>query len=160
MKSIARVLVAAIALSGLTVNLRAETNESLGSGDSASARIQEGQNAAAHDLRDPDSAKFRNGKLNGAYVCGEINATNGFGGYVGFRSFYATPTPNSGWSAAIRQDDLSQDDADWCFANINPKHRDRAWFSGYQIHRCTTMDGTFRLLYHIVCEVSRVPSPN
>lgn len=37
-------------------------------------------------LKDPDSAKFRNIKLfkNGNY-CGEINAKNELGGYVGFK---------------------------------------------------------------------------
>lgn len=46
-------------------------------------------------LKDPDSAQFRNivvrkssdGK--GIFgVCGEINAKNSYGGYVGFRPFY------------------------------------------------------------------------
>lgn len=48
-------------------------------------------------LKDPDSAQFRNlvvrkiFKDNGTVlynVCGEINAKNSFGGYVGFRPFY------------------------------------------------------------------------
>lgn len=48
----------------------------------------------ASSLRDPSSAQFRN--LHGyatsqgdRIVCGEYNAKNGFGGYVGFASFYA-----------------------------------------------------------------------
>ena len=44
-----------------------------------------------NELKDPDSAKFRNVRivtyLNGAVVCGEINAKNSYGGYVGFRRF-------------------------------------------------------------------------
>lgn len=42
-----------------------------------------------NSLKDPVSAQFRNlrgGKSNGS-VCGEINAKNSFGGYVGFQPF-------------------------------------------------------------------------
>ena len=40
-------------------------------------------------LNDPESAQFRNLELAGDAVCGEVNAKNGFGGYVGFQPFYA-----------------------------------------------------------------------
>jgi hypothetical protein len=39
----------------------------------------------ADTLKDPDSARFRNQKS----VCGEVNAKNSYGGYVGFRRFIA-----------------------------------------------------------------------
>lgn len=40
-------------------------------------------------LTDPDSAEFRNlRKLPGEAVCGEVNAKNAYGGYVGFKHFY------------------------------------------------------------------------
>lgn len=47
-----------------------------------------------HDLKDPDSAKFRGigiyksttGK-GGVTVCGEVNAKNAFGAYVGYKRF-------------------------------------------------------------------------
>ena len=42
-----------------------------------------------HSLKDPTSAQFRNvrsGKLQNS-VCGEVNAKNSYGGYVGFRKF-------------------------------------------------------------------------
>lgn len=43
------------------------------------------------DLKDPDSAKFRNihvREVDGAkFVCGEMNAKNGYGGYIGFARF-------------------------------------------------------------------------
>jgi hypothetical protein len=43
------------------------------------------------NLKDPDSAKFRNEKVyrsNGLiYVCGELNSNNSFGGYGGFERF-------------------------------------------------------------------------
>ena len=38
------------------------------------------------NLKDPDSAEFRN--QNG--FCGEVNAKNGFGGYTGFKRYIAT----------------------------------------------------------------------
>lgn len=36
-------------------------------------------------LKDPDSAEFRNQSR----LCGEVNAKNSFGGYIGFRRFIA-----------------------------------------------------------------------
>lgn len=52
--------------------------------------------AAMRDrLKDPKSADFRNVFLNSAggavVACGEVNSRNGFGGYVGFQSFVASP---------------------------------------------------------------------
>ncbi len=40
-------------------------------------------------LKDPDSAKFKNVKVSSAsgYVCGEVNAKNSYGGYTGFTKF-------------------------------------------------------------------------
>lgn len=58
-------------------------------------------------LKDPDSAKFRNERVfrtkvrhrkfgevidsTGIYVCGEVNAKNSFGGYVGYRIYWGEP---------------------------------------------------------------------
>ena len=40
-------------------------------------------------LKDPESAQFRNLLLNGQnVVCGEVNARNSFGGYSGFSAFW------------------------------------------------------------------------
>ncbi|MFD2755983.1 hypothetical protein [Comamonas terrae] len=39
----------------------------------------------AKQLKDPDSAQFRNQKG----FCGEVNAKNSFGGYIGFKRFIA-----------------------------------------------------------------------
>lgn len=47
-------------------------------------------------MKDPESVQFRNGDIHFAYqgarpvLCGEVNARNSFGGYVGFRRFVAT----------------------------------------------------------------------
>lgn len=38
------------------------------------------------NLRDPDSAKFRNQNAD----CGEVNAKNGFGGFTGYRRYIAS----------------------------------------------------------------------
>lgn len=59
-----------------------------------SAIVKQAKMLAAKDLRDPDSARFRNlgvyrwttGK-GGIAVCGDINGKNSFGGYVGYRGF-------------------------------------------------------------------------
>jgi hypothetical protein len=51
--------------------------------------------AVRHRLKDPDSMQLENvrvgpGKTAGSLtVCGEVNARNAMGGYVGMRTFYA-----------------------------------------------------------------------
>jgi hypothetical protein len=54
--------------------------------------------AAANQMKDPNSAEFRNWHAfesqNGLIVCGEINAKNGFGGYVGFTHFVGHASPD------------------------------------------------------------------
>jgi hypothetical protein len=43
-------------------------------------------------LNDPESARFRNSRPGrGGTVCGEYNAKNSMGGYVGFRAFIVFP---------------------------------------------------------------------
>ncbi|AXW48540.1 hypothetical protein CJO91_13065 [Ralstonia solanacearum] len=47
-------------------------------------------------LKDPDSAEFRDTHRGadtgtGVPLCGEVNAKNGFGGYVGYKRFIAWP---------------------------------------------------------------------
>jgi hypothetical protein len=42
----------------------------------------------ARDLKDPSSAQFRNVKRGERAVCGEVNAKNSYGAYIGFRHFY------------------------------------------------------------------------
>jgi hypothetical protein len=60
--------------------------------------VEKAKQKIADDLRDPDSAKFRklfvssftNDKgVTYFYLCGEINAKNAMGGYVGYRNFAA-----------------------------------------------------------------------
>lgn len=53
-----------------------------------SGLLDEARKEVAAQLRDPESAQFRNLKdYTEKIVCGEVNAKNGFGGYVGFSEF-------------------------------------------------------------------------
>ena len=40
---------------------------------------------------DPSSAQWRDLYLRGIVLCGEVNAKNAYGAYVGFRRFFAAP---------------------------------------------------------------------
>lgn len=57
------------------------------------AWIAAGKDAIRQQLKDPDSAKFRNVHFYSGggipVTCGEVNARNGFGGYSGFERFVA-----------------------------------------------------------------------
>lgn len=60
-----------------------------------SALVAKAKRTIVRDLKDPESAKFRDlgiyksttGK-GGVTVCGEMNAKNAYGAYVGYRKFY------------------------------------------------------------------------
>jgi hypothetical protein len=60
--------------------------------DELSERIQ---GNVISKLRDPDSAQFRDLRLvrtdTMAYLCGQVNSRNAFGGYTGFQLFFASP---------------------------------------------------------------------
>lgn len=59
-----------------------------------SAMVAKAKAVVSHDFKDPESAKFRNlgiyrsktGKPE-PYVCGEVNAKNSYGAYVGYKRF-------------------------------------------------------------------------
>lgn len=57
--------------------------------------IEAAKQTLANTLKDPLSAQFRNVRLvdyaGGKVVCGEVNAKNSYGGYVGFKRFVASP---------------------------------------------------------------------
>ena len=40
-----------------------------------------------NNLKDPDSAKFKNERMSGDVVCGEVNSKNSYGGYNGFKRY-------------------------------------------------------------------------
>ena len=57
--------------------------------------IPEARAAIQSKLRDPESAQFRNERISSTGVlCGEVNAKNGMGGYVGFRKFFSHSSAN------------------------------------------------------------------
>lgn len=70
----------------------------------------EAQEAAAYNLADPDSAKFRELRQYDDYVCGEINSRNQAGAYSGYRPFYAFEVDGQ-WQAVVF--DLNGDLALW-----------------------------------------------
>lgn len=63
-------------------------------GKGYSALVAKAKTTITQNLKDPDAAKFRNigiyksttGK-GGVSVCGEVNAKNSYGAYIGFRKF-------------------------------------------------------------------------
>lgn len=59
--------------------------------------IDRARAAVLEKLKDPESARFRNIRSVGPkddlgeVICGEVNAKNEMGGYVGFQTFFFTP---------------------------------------------------------------------
>lgn len=78
------------------------------------------KNAVKENLKDPESATFRKLFLvknqKGEAVCGEVNAKNSYGGYVGFQPFVS-----SGYSygVSIYREDLPESKyiKSWCNEN-------------------------------------------
>ncbi|MDB5696860.1 MAG: hypothetical protein JWN21_2403 [Sphingomonas bacterium] len=67
-------------------------------------KIAQAQQEAAKGLIDPSSAQFRSVRMGkDGDVCGEINAKNRMGAYVGYSRFVATATDTqpSGWLSQI-----------------------------------------------------------
>lgn len=62
---------------------------------------QRGTAAVRRMMKDPESAQFRNLEVKRGGLCGEVNARNGFGGYVGFREFVFDDE-----GAVVRDNDL------------------------------------------------------
>lgn len=53
--------------------------------------------AVTNKLVDPQSANFKDIFVRSDKVCGEVNAKNRMGGYVGFNQFIARKTPDGWW---------------------------------------------------------------
>lgn len=64
----------------------------------AQQAMSNGKKAVLANLKDPESAKF-NGLYTAkdAYLCGEVNARNSFGGYVGYKRFVTLGSPGLTW---------------------------------------------------------------
>ncbi len=72
--------------------------------------IEAAQLALKRGLKDPESAMFRNVRTeqteDGIVVCGEYNAKNSYGGYVGFNRFVAGSTRASTYDASSGNQDI------------------------------------------------------
>jgi hypothetical protein len=77
------------------VNALAESTDSYLKSKSESEALSAAQESLKQSLKDPSSAQFRNVRLvtfgSGKVICGEVNAKNSYGGYVGFKRFVASP---------------------------------------------------------------------
>lgn len=86
-------------------------------------KISVATNSIREALNDPESARFR--KLfvspKGRAVCGEVNAKNKMGGYVGFRRFIVADD-----QSGIEGDDSSFVEANWQGRCINDVRYDSA----------------------------------
>ena len=82
-------------LSFAEIGERAEYNAKFLQSKTEQALIDASLEATRNQLKDPGSAQFRNVRLvqhpKGKVVCGEMNAKNSYGGYVGFKVFAASP---------------------------------------------------------------------
>lgn len=63
--------------------------------------IHEAKDEVAAQLKDPESAKFRNIRSDGDYVCGEVNGANSFGAMAGYSPFYAFKSVEGEWIVQI-----------------------------------------------------------
>ena len=54
-----------------------------------SDEVKQMQLAVSYPFLDPESAKFRNVRKSILGYCGEVNAKNSFGAYVGYKIFHA-----------------------------------------------------------------------
>ena len=63
-------------------------------GCSVESKYSEPLQKLRDSMKDPGSVEFRNVRESiyqgDAYVCGEVNAKNGFGAYVGYKRFVST----------------------------------------------------------------------
>ena len=70
------------------------------------------QDAVKKGLKDPDSAKFQNLRLtdygNGKVVCGEVNAKNSYGGYVGHKRFVAGTSSATIYSISSKYQNINE----------------------------------------------------
>jgi ABC-type multidrug transport system fused ATPase/permease subunit len=68
--------------------------------DTDEKKIEDLKKIIRSTLKDPDSSQFRELFLNFSKtaLCGEVNAKNSYGGYVGFRSFVATSEGAISWN--------------------------------------------------------------
>ena len=61
----------------------------------AATQIASAKAIIAHSVKDPGSLQYRSVKSAASGVCGEYNAKNAMGGYVGFKHFMFMPSQNA-----------------------------------------------------------------
>jgi len=68
--------------------------------------IDRAREAVVNRLKDPESAQFRNERVVGkeGFVCGEVNAKNSAGGYVGFSSYAAFRLDDGSYEAFLESE--------------------------------------------------------
>lgn len=76
-------------------------------------------------LKDPGSAQFRNERLKGEILCGEVNAKNSLGGYTGFARFITRPGSVALEGSPIIEWDRSKDQAG--LAEAHAQAAAKAW---------------------------------
>lgn len=78
----------------LAADYSQELKAFLDSGKSQEEAIEAAKVVVAHDFKDPESARFRAIEIRdfqgGKLICGEVNAKNSYGGYVGYQKFLAS----------------------------------------------------------------------
>lgn len=98
---------AAVAFAALTTPVLAQTIVDGSGTDMPEPMRRAMMQKVTHDLKDPSSAQFRGmrsgrpAKGNAVSWCGEVNAKNSYGAYVGFKKFWFASTPSGETSAAI-----------------------------------------------------------
>lgn len=69
-------------------------------GDNSKEMVSLGEGVARDSLKDPNSAQFKSIYVSSTddsgFVCGKINAKNGYGGYVGFKNYYVYISESDG----------------------------------------------------------------
>ena len=122
-------------------------------------QIEKAELAIKEGLKDPESAQFKNiavktNSLGEVAVCGEVNARNSFGGYVGFQSFGVAGNVAVTQSDAITQAKLARMGCFGLEAELAIRHTDAQMKFAEKLHdqanfSCTViwtmMDNRFRL---------------
>jgi hypothetical protein len=95
--------------------------------------LERAQKAVLKKLRDPESARFRNVRsvgdqgVLGEVICGEVNAKNAMGGYVGFRKFHYSEKVDGGKALIPGSHGLTEDPLDtWAAPSDRARADDRS----------------------------------
>lgn len=115
------------------------------------AVIETAKAEVAAGMLDPTSVQFRNiavAKVGGTdVICGEVNAKNSFGGYVGFGSFTSERAENGVSETKVSTDRLTLADGIMCKAEIDKwmeafgRDKDSPEAFNMQAMRCSTLMG-------------------